>query len=192
MEIGKHGITTTTPENIPLGAGTYHRNFAWNTTENKWEGDCIGATSGGGSVSIKGEYMPIELDGAHVLVKGLTVKQGGSAEMEVNIAELTSDNLKMATNFKKDTTNTVAGYDLYIDKANLEEGDYIENFAFVGKTATGKNIIIIFENALCTEAFELKSENKKNSVLKVKLSCYANNSGDLNTIPVKIYYPSAA
>ena len=192
MEIGKHGITTTTPGNIPLGAGTYHRNFVWDSTESKWTGDCVGATSGGGNVSIKGEYMPIELDGAHVLVKGLTVKQGGSAEMEVNIAELSGDNLKMATNFKKAETSDVAGYDLYIDKANLEEGDYIENFAFVGKTATGKNIIIIFENALCTEAFELKPENKKNSVMKVKLSCYASNSGDLDTLPVRIYYPTAA
>ena len=53
-------------------------------------------------------------------------------------------------------------------------------------------IIIIFENALCTEAFELKPENKKNSVMKVKLSCYAENGGDLDTLPVKIYYPSAA
>ena len=191
MVLGKNGLTSTTPENIPLGAGTYHRNFTWNSTSSKWEGDCVGATSGGGSVSIKGDYMPIELDGAHVLVKGLTVKQGGTADMEVNIAELTGDNLKMATNFKKSTTSDVAGYDLYVDKANLDEGDYIENFAFVGKTATGKDIIIIFENALCTEAFELKNENKKNSVVKVKLSCYATNAGDLDTLPVKIYYPSA-
>ena len=191
MVLGKNGLTSTTPENIPLGAGTYHRNFTWNSTSSKWEGDCVGATSGGGSVSIKGDYMPIELDGAHVLVKGLTVKQGGTADMEVNIAELTGDNLKMATNFKKATTSDVAGYDLYVDKANLDEGDYIENFAFVGKTATGKDIIIIFENALCTEAFELKNENKKNSVVKVKLSCYATNAGDLDTLPVKIYYPSA-
>ena len=192
MVLGKNGLTSTTPENIPLGAGTYHRNFTWNSTSSKWEGDCVGATSGGGSVSIKGDYMPIELDGAHVLVKGLTVKQGGTADMEVNIAELSSDNLKMATNFKKATTSDVAGYDLYVDKANLDEGDYIENFAFVGKTATGKDIIIIFENALCTEAFELKNENKKNSVVKVKLSCYATNDGDLDTLPVKIYYPSVA
>lgn len=191
MVIGKHGVTTATPENIPLGAGTYHKNFKWNSTEKKWEGACVGATSGGGKVSIQGEYLPIELDGAHVLVKGLTVKQGGAASMEINMAELGGENLQMATNFKKADSSDVEGYDLYIDKPDIDEGDYIENFAFVGKTAKGKNIIIIFEYALCTEAFELEGKNKENSVLKVTLNAYAENSGDLDTIPVKIYYPTA-
>lgn len=189
MVIGKNGLTTSTPSNILLGAGTFHKNLTW--ASNAWSGDCIGATSGGGTVTIKGEYMPIELDGAHVLVKGLTVKQGGTAEMEVNIAELTGDNLKIATNFKKESTSNATGYDLYVDKANIADSDYLTNFGFVGETTDGKKIIIIFENALCTEAFELKSENKKNTVMKLKLSCYATNSGDLTTLPVKIYYPTA-
>lgn len=192
MTIGKHGLTTTTPENIPFGAGTWHKNFKWNSEAQKWEGDCVGATSGGGKLSLQGEYVPIELDGALVLVKGLTVKQGGAASMEINMAELSGDNLKMLTNFKKAETSDVAGYDLYIDKANLEEGDYVENFAFVGKTAKGKNIIVIFEYALCTEAFEYEGKNKENTVLKAKLDAYAENGGDLDTLPVKIYYPSAS
>ena len=192
MVIGKHGISSTTPENIPFGAGTWHRNFKWNSEGQKWDGVCVGATSGGGKLSLQGEYIPVELDGAHVLVKGLTIKQGGSASMEINLAELSGDNLKMLTNFKKADASDVAGYDLYVDKANLEEGDYVENFAFVGKTTTGKNIIVIFEYALCTEAFELEGKNKENTVLKAKLNAYAENGGDLDTIPVKIYYPTAA
>lgn len=191
MVIGKHGITTTTPENIPLGAGTFHKNFTWNSAEKKWEGACVGATSGGGKISIQGEYLPIELDGAHVLVKGLTVKMGGAASMEVNMAELSADNLQIATHFKKGESDA-EGYDLYIDKADLEEGDYVENFAFVGRTAKGKNIIVIFEYALCTEAFELEGKNKENSVIKVKLDAYAENGGDLDTLPIKIYYPTVA
>jgi hypothetical protein len=191
MVIGKHGVTTTTPEYIAFGAGTYHKNFKWNTAEKKWEGVCVGATSGGGKLSLQGEYIPIELDGAHVLVKGMTVKQGGSANMEINMAELSGDNLKMLTNFKKAESSDAEGYDLYTDKADLEEGDYIENFAFVGKTVKGKNIIVIFEWALCTEAFELESKNKENAVLKAKLNAYAENGGDLDTLPVKIYYPTA-
>ena len=192
MEIGKHGVIETTPENIPFGAGTYHRNLQWNSEEKKWEGACVGATKGGGKLSIKGEYIPIELDGALVPVKGLTVKQGGTADMEINMAELTGDNFKMTTNFKKADTSDVQGYDLYIDKPDLEEGDYIENFGFVGKTAKGKDIIVIFENALCTEGFELEPKSKENAVYKAKLTAYANNGGDLATLPVKIYYPSAS
>lgn len=191
MSIVKHGITANTPENIPFGAGTYYKNFSWDSTSKAWTGTCIGATQGGGKLSIAGEYVPIELDGALVKVKGLTIKQGGTAKMEVNMAELSGDNLKMTTNFKKEATSDADGYDLYVDKANLEEDDYVENFAFVGKTAKGKNIVVIFEYALCTEAFELEPKPKENAVLKATLEAYAENDGDLDTLPIKIYYPKA-
>lgn len=187
--IGKHGVSKTTPENILLGAGTFHKGLTF--ASGKWEGTCVGATAGGGKVAIEGEYFDIELDGALVLVKGLTVKQGGKATMEVNMAELSTDNIKMATNFKLGESDA-EGYDMLIDKAEIEEGDYLENFGFVGKTANGKkDIIIIFENALCKSAFELEGKNKENSVLKLTLEAYAENEGDLDTLPIKIYYPSA-
>lgn len=188
--IGKHGVTAATPENILLGAGTYHKGLKFEN--GAWTGTCIGATSGGGKVTIEGEYLDIELDGALVLVKGLTVKQGGKASIEASMAELSGDNIQLATNFKKGESDA-EGYDMFIDKAEIEEGDYIENFAFVGKTANGKkDIIIIFEYALCKSAFELEGKNKENSVLKVVLDAYAENDGDLDTLPVKIYYPTAA
>jgi hypothetical protein len=193
MSMGKHGITTETPKNILLGAGTFHKGLAWNAEASKWEGACIGATSGGGKVSIEGEYLDIELDGALVLVKGLTVKQGGKASMEVSLAELSGDNIKTATNFKKADTSDAAGYDLFVDKPEIDENDYVDNFAFVGKTANGaKDIIIIFESALCKSAFELEGKNKEASVLKLVMEAYAENAGDLDTLPVKIYYPSAS
>ena len=192
MVMGKHGISTTTPENILLGAGTYHKGLKWNSETSSWDGTAIGATSGGGKVSIEGEYLDLELDGALVLVKGLTVKNGGKASMEVNMAELSGDNIKMSTNFTQGESDA-EGYDMFVDKAAIEEGDYIENFGFVGKTANGKkDIIIIFEAALCKSAFELEAKNKENAVLKLTLDAYAENAGDLDTLPVKIYYPAAA
>lgn len=188
--IGKHGISETTPKNILLGAGTFHKGLKFQN--GKWDGVCVGATSGGGKVDIEGEYQVIELDGALVLVKGLTVKQGGKASMEVNIAELSGDNIKMATNFTE-TESDADGYSLFVDKPNIEEGDYLDNFGFVGKTANGKkDIIIIFESALCKSAFSLEPKPKDKAVLKVVLDAYAENAGDLDTIPVKIYYPTTA
>lgn len=188
--MGKHGVSTTTPENILLGAGTYHKNLMF--ASGKWEGTCIGATSGGGKVSIEGEYLDIEIDGMKVLTKGFTVKNGGKASIEASIAELSADAIKMATNFKNGESDA-DGYDMFVDKADIEEGDYIENFGFVGKTANGKkDIIIIFEYALCKSAFELEGKNKENAVLKVVLDAYADNAGDLDTLPVKIYYPTAS
>lgn len=188
--IGKHAISETTPDDILLGAGTYHKGLKWNSETSSWDGTFIGATSGGGKVSIEGEYLDIELDGALVLVKGLTVKQGGKASIEASLAEMSGDNIQMATNFKKGESDA-DGYDMFVDKPNIEEGDYVENFGFVGKTANGKkDIIVIFEYALCKSAFELEGKNKDKSVLKLVLDAYAENKGDLDTLPVKIYYPT--
>ena len=187
---GKHGITTETAKNVLLGAGTFHKNLKYES--GAWTGAIIGATNGGGKVAIEGEYLDLELDGALVLVKGLTVKVGGKASMEVNIAELSADSIKLATNFKEGESDA-EGYSMFVDKPDIAEGDYIENFGFVGKTANGaKDIIIIFEYALCKSAFELEGKNKEASVLKLTLEAYAENAGDLDTLPVKIYYPPAA
>ena len=142
---GKHGITTETPKNIPLGAGTIHKGLKYDNTSQKWnlEESIIGATAGGNKVSIKGEIFDIELDGALVKVKGLAVKNGGTATMENNFAVLSRDILKMATLFE-DVESEDEAYRKLQDKAKIEDGDYLENYAFVGKTANeNKNIIVI-------------------------------------------------
>lgn len=189
--IGKHSVTTDTPKNVLFGAGTYMKNLAWDSAGQKWGGTIIGATTGGGKLAIEGEYVDLDIDGALVLFKGQTVKVGGKANMEINLTEINGDNIKMGTNFKQ-TTSDAEGYDLFVDKPNIEEGDYLENFGFVGKTANGaKDIIVIFESALCKSAFEIEGKNKEQSTLKINLEAYAENAGDLDTLPVKIYYPTA-
>lgn len=189
MIMGKHGISTNTPGNVLLGAGTYHRGLKF--ASGKWEGTVVGATSGGGKVTIAGELMDLELDGALVKFKGQTVKQGGAASMEVNFAEITTDNLKMGTLFAEGESDA-DGFTMLKDKANITEGDYVDNFGFVGVTADGsKQIIVIFESALCTSGLELETKSKEQAVLKLTLEAYAENAGDLDTLPVKIYYPTA-
>ena len=81
---------------------------------------------------------------------------------------------------------------MYVDKPNVEEGDYVDNLGFVGKTADGKkDIIIIFESALCKSAFELEPKMKEQAVLKAVFDAYAENTSDLDTLPVRIYYPTS-
>lgn len=187
MIMGKHGVTTTTPGNILLGAGTWHKGLKFET--GKWGGTCVGATSGGGKIALTGELKDIELDGAMVKVKGLTVKQGGTATAEINFAELSNDVLKMGTLFTEGESDA-EGYTMLVDKANITEGDYLDNFGFVGETADGsKQIIVIFESALCTSGLELEGKAKENAVIKLTLEACAKIEGNLDTLPVKIYYP---
>ena len=188
--IGKHGVSTTTPENILLGAGTIHKNLEWDSQAKAWKGDIIGATSGGNSVEIKGEIKDIELDGALVKVKGLAVMQGGTATMEVNFAELSIDTMKIGM-IAEVGTSEAEGYSMIQTKANIDEGDYVKNFAFVGKTANdAKDIIVIMENALCTSGLKIEGKNKENSVIALTMEAYADNAGNLDRVPVRIYYPS--
>ena len=190
--MGKHGVTTATPDNILLGAGTIHKNLVWDAETNAWKGDIIGATSGGNSVEIKGEIVDIELDGALVKVKGLAVMQGGTGTMEVNFAELNMDVMKMAM-IGEAAESDAAGYSMIQTKANISEGDYVQNFAFVGKTANdAKDIIVIMENVLCTSGLKIEGKAKENAVIKLTMEAYAENAGNLDRVPVRIYYPTEA
>ena len=188
--MGKHGVSASTPENILLGAGTIHKNLTF--ADGAWTGDIIGATSGGNSVEIKGEIKDIELDGALVKVKGLAVMQGGTATMEVNFAELSIDVMKMGM-IAEEGESDAEGYTMIQTKANISEGDYVDNFAFVGKTANdAKDIIVILESALCTSGLKIEGKHKENAIIKLTMEAYAENAGNLDRVPVKIYYPTAS
>ena len=43
-----------------------------------------------------------------------------------------------------------------------------------------------------TTGIDTKTFSKENAVLKVVMEAYAENAGDLDTLPVKIYYPTTA
>lgn len=187
--IGKHAISETTPQDILLGAGTWLRGLEWNTETQSWDGEVLGATSGGGKISIVGEFYEIPVDGMLVPTKGFTVKNGGAVTTEVNFIELSTAVVKMATLFEEGESDA-PGFTMLQDKAAITDGDYVQNFGFVGKTTNGaKDIIFIMENGLCTSGMELEPKNKEAAVTKLTLKAYAENQGDLDVLPVKIYYP---
>lgn len=193
---GKTGVTANTPKNIPFGAGTVHKGLkytkgtdgktgTWNFLES-----IVGATNGGSKLSIVPEVLKVPVDGALVAAKGLTVKNGEVATMEVNFAELTEDIIKAATIGVLGTSED-ADYDVIVSKASIDEGDYWENIAFVGKTLEGKNIIAILPDVLCTSGFENESKNKEGAVGKYTFECHGDLNGDLDTLPWEIHYPKA-
>ena len=187
---GKTGVSTNTPKNIVFGAGTIHKGLKY--AESKWNFDAsiIGATSGGSKFTITPEITNIEADGALVKTKGLNVKTGETATMEVNFLELTTDIIKTAV-VGQDGTSADTTYDLVESKADIEIGDYWENIAFVGKTLEGKNIIVILDNALCTSGLELEGKNKEAGVGKYTFECHGELDSSLDTLPWHIYYPKA-
>lgn len=191
MKVGQNGATSTTPEKILFGAGTIHKGLKYaEGTGWNFEETLVGATSGGSKVSIVPEVTPIEVDGVYVNAKGLVEKTGEKASMEVNFIELTPDIIKAAT-FAKDGVSADSEYTLIESKESIEEGDYWENIAFVGKTLKGKFVIAILDNALCTSGFEQEGKSKEGAIGKYTFESYAELDSDLTTVPWHIYYPNA-
>lgn len=190
MVEGRNGITADTPKRILFGAGTIHKGLKYSSTWN-FEESLVGATNGGSKLSIVPELYDVPLDGANVAVKGLKVKNGETATLEVNFAEITEDIIKAAT-IGKTGTATDTTYNLIESKADIAVGDYWENVAFVGRTLEGKNIIAILENALITSGMETEGKNKESAVGTYTFACHAAADADnFDTLPWKIYYPKA-
>lgn len=190
MGLKKHGITTETIKKMILGAGVIYKNLKYESTA--WTGEPIGATSGGIKFNYESQWIDIEVDGATVLVKGVSKqKVGESASLEGQMTELTEDILVTALHLVKDTSEDT-NYTKYVSKENITEDDYLENIAYVGTLSSGKNVIIILPNALCTEAFELETKNAEQSTFAVKFECTADLENDnLNKLDLEIYYPTA-
>ena len=186
---GNEGAYTYTKVTSPIvgNIGTYYE-----LTEGSWnfEDSIIGATSGGSKITITPEFLDVEADGAMVAVKGLKVKTGETAEMEINFLELTKDIIKSAV-VGTEGTSTDSNYDLIESKADIETGDYLTNIAFVGQTLTKKKIIVIMDNALCTSGLESEGANKEAGVGTYTFACHADLTSDLDTLPYHIYYPKS-
>lgn len=191
-EFKSSGITANTPKTVMLGAGTIHRGLKF--SENAWnfEESLICATSGGSKLSIVPEFYDVPVDGALVKVKGLTVKVGETATLEINPIELTGEILSMAVIADSQESTTATGYTELTSRAIINEGDYLENMGYVGKTIDGNPIIIIFDNALCTSGLELEGKNKEAAVPKFVFECFADLSPEADTLPWHIYYPTPA
>ena len=192
MSLAKHGVTKGTPSNIPFGAGAWFKNLKYEEGTG-WAGTVMGATSGGSSIKITPEVVDVEVDGALALVKGLALMAGGTGEAEVNFAEINSEILAKTTLgeiLSSESEHYVEGFDCIQVKNAITEGDYVENLGFVGYTADkSKQIIVIFDWALCKSGFQLDPKSKEAGVVKATFTAYGDIESDLDKLPVRIYYP---
>lgn len=194
----KHGITSETVKKLLLGAGVIYKNLTYTAgtggAAGSWSGTVLGATSGGITYHHEIQWLEVEVDGATVLVKGVSrQKVGESAYLEGAMTEITADILTTALHMEA-TTSEDSSYTKYVSKENINENDdYLENIAYVGTLSDGKNIIIILPNAVCLEAFEINPQNANQTTFNVRFECTADLENDtLNKLDVAIYYPNAS
>lgn len=188
MALQKHGITTTTPSELMFRAGVVYKNLKF--ADGEWTGDVLGATSGGSKFSLVEEFADAEVDGALVKVKGLKVKIGEVGTLETNITEFKESVIKDALHLVESST-TATGYKVYNTKGLISDADYLENIAFVGELTSGEQIIFILPNAFCTSGVEVEPKDKEQATFALTFEAHADISGDLDHLPVEIYYPQA-
>lgn len=190
---GKTGVTSNTPKSVFFGAGTIHKNLAYTNSAWNFAASIVGATNGGSTLTITPEFYDVPVDGKNVVTKGLKVKVGETAQLEVNFAELTKDIITATVIADTTGTSDDDDYDLLKSKADLADTDYWDNIAFVGKTLEGNNVIAILENALCTSGLPLAGTNREGATITATFVCHADiaDGDDLDVLPWKIYYPAA-
>ena len=188
MKEGKNGVTAKTPKNIPFGPGTIHKGLKYEGSSWNFSASLVAATSGGSKFSVVPTVTQVAVDGVNVRTKGLDKKTEEKATMEINFIELTKDIIQAAT-FGKLGTSEDATFDLIESKADIEEGDYWENIAYVGvNLENNKQCIVIMDNALCTSGIEMEGKPKEATIGKYIFECSAELESDGDTLPWHIYY----
>lgn len=183
-----HALSKDTPQKLMFASGVYYANLKWN--EGAWTGAPIGATSGGGKVIITPEYISPELDGATVAIKGTKQLVSMTGSMETTLTEFKENIFKDTLHLAEDTNTTIEGYTVLKPKENIEDSDYLENIAFVGRLTNGKRVIVIMENALCTSPLEIEAKDKTQATYSCAFECHADiEQDDLTTLPIKLLFP---
>lgn len=190
MAYAKSGITANTPKRVVFGAGVYAQNLPWGTvpTAEEVKAGLIGATNGGGTITITPELIDLELDGALVKVRGLTQKGGEVATMETNMAEVSPEYLARTVIGKASETED-GKFDVIDSKAKIEDSDYFTGFGYIGQMLDGRALMVIFKNALVTEGFEMEAQNKEQVTIPMKVECFSDTAegDDLEKLPYRIY-----
>lgn len=187
-KLKNHALSKDTPQKLMFASGVYYANLKW--AEGAWTGAPIGATSGGGKVIITPEYISPELDGATVAIKGTKQLVSMTGSMETTLTEFKENIFKDTLHLTEDTNTTVEGYTVLKPKENLEDSDYLENIAFVGRLTNGKRVIVIMDNALCTSPLEIEAKDKTQATYSCTFECHADiEQDDLTTLPIKLLFP---
>lgn len=174
-----NGLTESTPQQIQLDAGAFFKNFdPENDTyaDAKSAGKCLGATQGGGTITIKPTFRQISVDGATGRVKGLVDVGTWECSISATLIETTPENLRLGIGVANITESTSpAGYKKISGKSGIEDSDFVDNITWIGKLAGSEQpLMFVIKNGLNEDglAYQVQDENEG----KISVTFYAYNS----------------
>ena len=197
MALAKTGYTSTTSKNYVIDAATVYTNVTY-VEATGFAGTLHGATSGGVTVTIEQSYRDIEVDGtSHMKVKGNKVMESATASVTANVKEITAETIRKSLNGSLASAAAIdapTGYKVITTKRYIEDADYLNNIAVVGRlSGTAEPVIFILDNALCTSGFEGSTEDNNEMVIEQVYEAHASVEQLLaDEYPWKILFPTIA
>lgn len=192
-----HGLRAGTPDNLVFGPGKGYIGADLSKLLAPAELDPvtaalryarpIGATRGGYAFAVEPEMRTIELDGMRGPQKGLQRKDSETATLTVNFAEITVANLLRMI---PGATRTVVGNGLtHVTGGELVQESYISNLLFTGTHGVGGRdfpAVLVIENALATEGFEIGLEDKDEGIIECTFTAHY-DTATADTAPWHIF-----
>lgn len=196
-ELKTSGYTSETAERYLLNAGALFKNVKYNSEEQKYEGEPLGATVGGSKCNITINLRQPEVDGVLAKIKGNDLIESVEATIEGTLKEWKKENIAQALFAdvaEGNGTEDATGYKIITGRNEVLAKDYVENIAYVGKiSGEDKPVIIILKNAINTNglSFETKDKDEAGIPFKFEARADADKPEDVNKI-WKIIYPETS
>lgn len=188
--------TDKTSKNYIMDAAVIYTDIGFDGTD--FTGNLLGATSGGTKLTITQEYEDIEVDGtSHMKVKGNKKLVSATAVIAANVKEITAKTLRMGLNanlVEADAGTAPAGYKQIDTKRFIDDEDYIENVALVGRiSGSDLPMIAILDNAFVTTGVEIDTADNDEAVIELEFEAHATaDQLHADEFPWRILYPEVA
>lgn len=153
-------ITVEQIEKIVIDAGVVYVNYGLPTER------LLAPCRGSNTFNVEAEIREVEVNQVKGKTKGLRRKISENATLEVNVMDLSLENLKLAL-----PGSTLAGKQL-TNGWKINNTDYIDNVTLIGEDMGGSYKKVTIYNALMDESLSIEMAEDDESVLALTLSAH--------------------
>ena len=146
----------------------------------------LGASRGGGTLTITREIRQVEADGVRSRFKGSEIVDSADAYLSQTLIEITPDHLKAVLG-NVDIDDTVPGHVVMTMRTAFEDTDYIDSIVWIGDTSEGF-VAIELLNALNTADFTFTFADKNEGTVNVEYHAHQEDVNDNEELPCKIHF----
>lgn len=165
--MARTGFSKNTTKHITQGAGIYVKNLELGEEIEPGNPKIIGATQGGGTVTIAMVLRHIPVDGVIGHAKGLTEIDEVTATMQINVLEVKQSIIEMALG-ACDTEELEDGKVKITGRLNITDTDYLDNISWIGYVGDTE-MIIMLHNAMNSSGLVINNMDKENAVIPLTM-----------------------